>query len=475
VLTTAQAGQNLYIGNNPDNRTGMYRAPDFVRPDPRHEEEDFAREAERLSGRPLRPSEVSSFWMRRAFAFMRDEPLRLLSLLGRKIVLFWNAYEIPDNLDQYFMERYSVVMRLWLPGFGMVAPLGLAGMLLCRRDIRRVWPLYLFAACYFLSVVLFYVFSRYRLPIAPFLLLFAGQACLQLVDLYRRRRLRSLAVGALGIVVVAVAVNAPLVQAYNPSALTNLGAVLIEQGDIDSAESLLRHVIEKRPDYADAHNNLGVVLTRRGKLTEAVNQLREAVRLRPRHSNAYINLGGALRRARDYRGALEALGKAGELDPGNALVWQGRGQVRREMGDYAGAMADLKRAAELDPVSAGIRNDLGIALLGLGRTADALAVLSEGSRLQPAMAEVAFNQGIALERLGRKAEALAAYGRAVALRGDFAEAYNNLGNLLAETGDIEGALSAYRNCLRHWKGEARTAEAVREEVRRLERSGAANR
>ncbi|UCD65401.1 MAG: glycosyltransferase family 39 protein, partial [Deltaproteobacteria bacterium] len=62
VLTTAQAGQNFYIGHNPD-ANGTYIKLDFVRPDPLYEQEDFKAEAERRTGRKLSPSEVSRYWM----------------------------------------------------------------------------------------------------------------------------------------------------------------------------------------------------------------------------------------------------------------------------------------------------------------------------------------------------------------------------------------------------------------------------
>src|SRR5206468_1429717 len=174
VLTTSQAGQNFFIGNNPDNLTGMYRAPEFVRADPKFEEVDFAREAERAVGRQLKPSEVSHYWFNRARMFITARPADFFRVLRQKAALFWNEYEIPDNLDIYFFNRYSSLMRLWLPAFGTVAPLGVLGMVLCIREWRRIWPLYLFVLGYFVSVILFYVFSRYRLPVVPFLMVFAA-------------------------------------------------------------------------------------------------------------------------------------------------------------------------------------------------------------------------------------------------------------------------------------------------------------
>src|SRR5262249_52352131 len=133
VLTTAQGGQNFYLGNNSENRSGEYEPLPFVGANPKSEQKDFAREAERRTGRSLRASEVSSFWFREAFRFVREEPGAWAALLVRKAKLFFGSYEVPDNLDYYESKRASPLLRLPLPGFGLVAPLALVGFGLLAR------------------------------------------------------------------------------------------------------------------------------------------------------------------------------------------------------------------------------------------------------------------------------------------------------------------------------------------------------
>ena len=72
---------------------------------------------------------------------------------------YWGAYELPDNLDLYLYRESAPMLRLPLPGFGTVAPLGLLGALLALS--RRGWPraLLLFVAVYCGSVVAFFVLS----------------------------------------------------------------------------------------------------------------------------------------------------------------------------------------------------------------------------------------------------------------------------------------------------------------------------
>ncbi|TMA30630.1 MAG: hypothetical protein E6J79_21085, partial [Deltaproteobacteria bacterium] len=113
VFTTSQAGANWFIGNNAGNPDGTYAVPYFVRPSPDYEEIDFRREAERRSGRPLRPSEVSRFWVSEVLRWAVREPGRFLKLQGIKALAFLDCYEYPDN----WRSRPSCVSRSSLGPF----------------------------------------------------------------------------------------------------------------------------------------------------------------------------------------------------------------------------------------------------------------------------------------------------------------------------------------------------------------------
>jgi 4-amino-4-deoxy-L-arabinose transferase-like glycosyltransferase len=142
VLTTAQAGQNFYIGHNPA-ANGTYIWLPFVRADPLHEQEDFKKEAERISGRKLSPSEVSHYWLQQGIDFIRSNPMAELKLTGKKLLFFLNNYEIPDNLNFYFHQRYSKILQILPISFGLLAPFFLLGLLGMMFE-RRAAPLALF-------------------------------------------------------------------------------------------------------------------------------------------------------------------------------------------------------------------------------------------------------------------------------------------------------------------------------------------
>ena len=81
-----------------------------------------------------------------------------------------------DTESQESYAEISPVLRVLgvIGHFGIVVPLALVGLIAAWPDRRRLWPFLALFAAYAASVVLFYVFARYRFPLVPFLLLLAA-------------------------------------------------------------------------------------------------------------------------------------------------------------------------------------------------------------------------------------------------------------------------------------------------------------
>jgi 4-amino-4-deoxy-L-arabinose transferase-like glycosyltransferase len=194
VLVTSQAGQNFYIGNQRGNAVGSYKVLDFVRSHPRFEEADFRVEAERRTGRILSPSEVSRFWFREGLREIVSDPEHFGYHTSLKAAMFFNHYEVPDNQSFYFFRAYVAPWLSWpLPSYGLVLPLGLCGMWLARRN-GAARPLLIFFVTYASSVIAFYNMSRYRMPVVPVLLVFAGFTLVWGFEAVVERRWRAAAV-----------------------------------------------------------------------------------------------------------------------------------------------------------------------------------------------------------------------------------------------------------------------------------------
>ncbi|HET6373995.1 MAG TPA: glycosyltransferase family 39 protein, partial [Candidatus Polarisedimenticolia bacterium] len=174
VLTTAGGGEVFYIGNGPY-ANGAYVPPPWVRSNPRYEHEDFRVKAREMTGRPLTRGESSRFWWRQGATWIAEHPGAACRLWLRKLALFWNDHELPDNYSFYTFRRFSSLLALLLT-FGPVAVLAAAGGVLTLDRRREMVPLYLAGAGYMFSVLLFFNFARFRLPIVPILLVLAGHA-----------------------------------------------------------------------------------------------------------------------------------------------------------------------------------------------------------------------------------------------------------------------------------------------------------
>ncbi|MFQ5719862.1 MAG: tetratricopeptide repeat protein [Acidobacteriota bacterium] len=390
VLTTAQAGPNFYLGNNPANSSGRYAPLPFVGANPRYERLGFTREAERRTGRHLSPTEVSHFWFAESGRWMASYPGDWLRLMARKFRLFWSAYEVPDNLDYALYRRTAPVLALPLPGFGLVAPLGLIGLWMARRRAGGPRVLILFVATYSFSVILFFVFSRYRFPLLPALFPLAGCA---LVEVAKRIRLigtgrlpwRSGGPFLLAVAGVAAAVNLPVhAPAQSPamaiaralhlprvveSSATghfNLGLSFARRAEtaknrdalLESAAREFTQAAREDPAAAAPFADLGKVLARLGRDAEAIEAYRATLRLDPDRPRPHHVLGMLYRRSGQLDAAAREFHRALQLAPDRLDSAVALGNVHLQQGNFPAAATAFRQALDIDPSSEAARDGL---------------------------------------------------------------------------------------------------------------------
>jgi 4-amino-4-deoxy-L-arabinose transferase-like glycosyltransferase len=381
VLTTANAGQNFYIGNNALNETGEYQRLPFVDPNPKYEQRDFAQEATRRLGRPLGAREVSSYWFSEARGWITDQPGSWLHLLWLKARAYWGAYEIPDNLDYYLYRERAPVLRLALPGFGLLAPLGLLGAALAWR--KRGWPrlLVLLVVVYSATVILFFVFSRFRMAMMPALYVLAAHGALELWRSVRRaihepgQRPRSAAL-FLGFLLLFAFVNLPV------------------RGRDDSRALAAARVVRlpvRVESSATGHFNLGVACAARAKEADdsdrwfalAEDELRLALAADETHASIPIELGKVLARQGRNSEAVEAYMRAAVIEPDNYRIHHALGLLYRRLDDLDQAALAFTRATQLEPRNAPGAIELGEVLFLLGRPDQAAAAFRHALGLSP--------------------------------------------------------------------------------------------
>lgn len=384
VPTTSQLGPNLYTGNNPENTTGRYRPPSFLKSgSTEFEEPGFREEAERQLGRKLKASEIDAHWRGEALRWMASNPGTFLGVTLKRTAMLLNAHEIPDDLDPAFLARWSWVLRLPLFTFGLFTlPLAAAGIYLAWAERAKFAVAYVMLGAYAASILLFFVFARYRLPAVPILLLFAAYAVTRGLQLrqWRMSAVPRTAAAVFGIALIAV--NIPLPEA-----------------------------VGGHRDFRAAHYNLGIHRRDQGRHAEAVEEFLAAARLQPRYlqdPSFLWALGDVLERAGRTDEAFERYAAAAELDRSSPQASYKLGQIYLGRGMHDRAAQRLEEAVARDPDFLPAYLPLAEAERSLRRYDDALRHLEAGRRRAPDDWSLPLKQAEIRRGLGQWKEALAA-------------------------------------------------------------------
>jgi len=269
VPVTAHGGVNFYIGNAAGSN-GLYRPLDEMRANIQGTVEDARASAEAETGRHMTAAEVSDYYTRRALGDIRRDPAAWLRLLGRKLMLLANGKEIADMPNIYFYETSCGVLRLLIMPYGAIVSLGLCGLVLLFRSGRHRSVVSVFLGCAVVSVVLFFVNTRYRLPAVPILIILASLSLSWACRELSRGRLRGVAIMAAGAAVFYLLVPSRNIAPVNLSyQYAFLGNYYLERGDDAKAAEAFAEAYRMNPDRPEAIINYARILRKRGDLGES--------------------------------------------------------------------------------------------------------------------------------------------------------------------------------------------------------------
>ena len=396
VLISSQGGVNFYIGNNAAS-DGIRAVVPGTRPDWWGGYYDSIEMAEKAERRDLKPSEVSAYFFRQGLHFIADDPAAWLRLTARKIRYYVNAKETSNNQPiRFFAYRYGSIVKYLPVGFGIIAPFGILGLVLCFGRSRRLFPLWGFVIVYSASVIAFFVCTRFRIPVTGIVIILACQAARYIVDSIHRARWRRVGLAVLALVLLFPAINVRPRELKDTDAegYDIVGTIKLEGDDSAGAIEVLREGILRYPDNAALLVSLGEALIQAGDLTEADRVLRRAIELKS--DRAYESFG----RAGYWLGYLAALrGDDDEAivffrqsirhDPHFGRSYYYLGILMAKQGNFDEAITLFRKALELIPEDgnatflADVHFDLGRALIQEGEQVEGLREIHEALRLNP--------------------------------------------------------------------------------------------
>ncbi len=347
VFLSAHSGVNFWIGNNPV-ATGYPRFPPGLHAGQDAMLKDSITSAEKALGRPLKRSEISAYWSGKARAWIRANPWEFVRLLGTKVRNFWSAFSYDDISVITALRDQSII----LPGlgFGLIAALGLPGLLVACWKIPTSRWVGAAVLLHMASLLTVFVTERYRLAAVPGLLLFAAFG---LYELWRnlasaRYRLAGFFILLLfgSTAFVSMPQKDPTLWALDTY---NSGLQALEAKDFSLARRKLDLAYAYSPENAEINFAQGNLHLATGDVPAAKRFYFGTLRLDPTHAGAYNNLGVLALEEKRWKLAGTFFRHALEYVPNDSKTHYLLARSEVNSGDVVSARREIARAIQLDP------------------------------------------------------------------------------------------------------------------------------
>ena len=259
VLIASHGGLNFLIGNGPE-ADGTFRRVMNIEPTVRGQWLEAPRVVRDAVGHDAGPTEVSRYFYRQAIDWIRDHPGAWLRLLGTKVSLALSSTFLTLNHSfPFFARDVFGPLSFLVVGPAVIVPLGLVGLVVARsaRKEYAIWAAYVPLAL--LSVVVFFVAARYRLPFQVALSVTAGGAIAWAVAGIRERDWSAIGPAAVVAALFAAGIAWPTrMNDGRAEEQTRMGLRLIQTGHPDEGEAWIARAV--------AHHGFpGVVHLRAGQ------------------------------------------------------------------------------------------------------------------------------------------------------------------------------------------------------------------
>lgn len=472
VLVSTNAGISMYTGNN-ENATGRYSVIPDLRELGLGEEwtcfdyTRLVRGVESLTGRKMKHSEVSSYFVDKSLDFMRANPARTLRLMATKAALFWGPEEVPNNKSMTWEKANSATLR-YLPGFPLPVSLGVLGLLWLLPG-RRKRPgqdeavpsvaavqvemsvlIVLFVLIYFLSYLPFFIAGRYRVPVIPFLFLFGAHGLYQTGQLVTSRRYGAVALRLAALAGLYLLASIHIVPYDSDEAQWHLlRATCYRLADkFDLAAEECRRAVEIEPNLEKAHRRLADMLFRTRDYRGSAEHYLNAIRLGSDRPEVHYRLGSIFGMQKQDDRAIGYFREALKLKPDFAEAHYSLANMLKARGLTDEAIDHFKKALEADPDYIEAHHNLATTLLSAQRFDEATGHFQRIIELDPNQYRAHNLLGLALYSKGDVDAAMDHYQQAIRLRPDYYQAHYNLANACLSRGRIDEAIAGYRETLK---------------------------
>jgi Tfp pilus assembly protein PilF len=389
VPVSSHGGLNFYIGNGPEADGTFVRAMG-VEPSIRGQWQDAPRIAGATARRTLSTSETSAFFRDRALAWIREHPAQETRLLARKAWLTLSRGFLTLNYSfPFFAYDSGSALRFLIVDPAIIMPLGLIGLVFARpRDGRArgflVWAV--FAPLMLVSVAIFFVAARYRLPLQVTMTVAAGGGASWAIDRIRERAWREIVPALLIAVAMLVAVIWPTgLDDGRAEERLRMGLYELEQNRVGEGESWIARAVGSHPFPGVAHLRAGQMHESKGRFADALAHYRAAIAIDPDEPSLRIAAARVLTQIKNPDAAVEELDRVapGRFDDGVAREYERAGLALVLTGRPADATGVFAKAIARDPHVASFHLNRAVALAMSGKASEARQEAEAALRIEP--------------------------------------------------------------------------------------------
>jgi tetratricopeptide (TPR) repeat protein len=257
--------------------------------------------------------------------FIKNNTSSYLKLLFRKFKQFLHPREPINDQEYVSIEDKMRIFKIMFLNLWFIMPFAFLGIFLGFKRLKEIAPLYLILVSLSAGIILFFIATRYRMTIVPYLCIFASLGIYSLWGFLKEKRF-------LKFTLASCLVLSSLFFFYSYDLFSfDRGRAMRMQNDFSNhlkktwyylnisdyqrAMQEAKIVYQIQPDNIHILLCLGKIHYHTNNFKKAEEEFKEAMRIFPLSFDAYYNLGLLYNCQNRFDEARQALEKAVHLDP----------------------------------------------------------------------------------------------------------------------------------------------------------------
>jgi len=291
ALISTNGAMTFVHGNNPS-AVGTLALPQGFSGNIETQKKEEIEVASSLSGRPMTHREARHYWFTSSLKFLLNHPRFTSRLELLKLWRMIGNYEYADNYNMHYDEN---PVRYFMPlPFALLFSLATWGMLKSGWGSAEEQVYGIFLLVPFMTMMIFYMTSRYRFPAVPILTIFAARGLQSVMMILKQRRWKDLLTAGMAVVPVMVISFWPIEKRdFEARQWISEGVALMQQGNFEKAVERFGHAAEKNPSEEGLWINMGNALHSMGKPEDAIQAYEKALKVKSDGPTALMLMGVA--------------------------------------------------------------------------------------------------------------------------------------------------------------------------------------